>query len=260
MLLRRIKQHVENENWFSVFVDFVIVVVGVYVGIEVANWNEQRQEDQRGLEYMERLKADFESDLRIISYRLSFWEQVLKHGQRALVHAEKGELVEGSAAQTALAYFQASQVSPYQTVNVTYQEMVAAGDLHLIQSSKLRAELADYFVSSTGIQERYLFNLIPEYREVVRSIFPFDLQEQIWANCHRTLPNRSRQQLVDCELRVNPSEAQTLIENLASDDKIIRGLRFWTTNLVVASTVLSENRVRIDAMIELVDAEIAKNP
>ena len=68
MLLRRIKQHVENENWFSVFVDFVIVVVGVYVGIEVANWNEQRQEDQRGLEYMERLKADFESDLRIISF------------------------------------------------------------------------------------------------------------------------------------------------------------------------------------------------
>ena len=143
MLLRRIKQHVENENWFSVFVDFVIVVVGVYVGIEVANWNEQRQEDQRGLEYMERLKADFESDLRIISYRLSFWEQVLEHGRNALAHAEKGELVEGSAAQTALAYFQASQVSPYQTVNVTYQEMVAAGDLNLIHSSKLRAELAD---------------------------------------------------------------------------------------------------------------------
>jgi hypothetical protein len=40
MLFRRIKVHIEKENWFAVFVDFIIVVFGVFMGIQVANWHE----------------------------------------------------------------------------------------------------------------------------------------------------------------------------------------------------------------------------
>ncbi|GLQ21690.1 hypothetical protein ACFFUB_09300 [Algimonas porphyrae] len=42
MIFRRIKAHVENENWFAVGIDFFIVVVGVFIGLQVANWNEAR--------------------------------------------------------------------------------------------------------------------------------------------------------------------------------------------------------------------------
>ena len=38
MLFRRIKTHVKAENWFAVGIDFLIVVVGVFIGIQV--WNE----------------------------------------------------------------------------------------------------------------------------------------------------------------------------------------------------------------------------
>ena len=47
MILRRIKAHVEKENWFAVFLDFCIVVVGVFIGLQVANWNEARSENER---------------------------------------------------------------------------------------------------------------------------------------------------------------------------------------------------------------------
>ena len=47
MILRRIKAHVEKENWFAVGIDFCIVVVGVFIGLQVANWNEARSENQR---------------------------------------------------------------------------------------------------------------------------------------------------------------------------------------------------------------------
>jgi len=39
MLLRIIKQHMQNGNWFVVLVDFAIVVA-VFIGIQVTNWNE----------------------------------------------------------------------------------------------------------------------------------------------------------------------------------------------------------------------------
>ena len=44
MLLRRITQHVKEQNWFAVGIDFVIVVIGVFIGIQVANWNDARQQ------------------------------------------------------------------------------------------------------------------------------------------------------------------------------------------------------------------------
>ena len=35
MILRRVTEHVKAQNWFAVAIDFVIVVVGVFIGIQV---------------------------------------------------------------------------------------------------------------------------------------------------------------------------------------------------------------------------------
>ncbi len=58
MLLRRITEHVKAQNWTAVGIDFVIVVVGVFIGIQVANWNDDRavRQDQRAM--LEQLYAD----------------------------------------------------------------------------------------------------------------------------------------------------------------------------------------------------------
>ncbi len=42
MILRRMIQHVKAQNWTAVALDFVIVVVGVFIGIQVSNWNDAR--------------------------------------------------------------------------------------------------------------------------------------------------------------------------------------------------------------------------
>jgi len=42
VLLRRLTKHVKDQNWFAVFLDFIIVVFGVFIGLQVANWNEAR--------------------------------------------------------------------------------------------------------------------------------------------------------------------------------------------------------------------------
>lgn len=34
MLLRRVMEHVRAQNWFAIAIDFVIVVVGVFVGLQ----------------------------------------------------------------------------------------------------------------------------------------------------------------------------------------------------------------------------------
>lgn len=44
MLFRRLARHVTDQNWTAVGLDFAIVVIGVFIGIQVANWNDARTE------------------------------------------------------------------------------------------------------------------------------------------------------------------------------------------------------------------------
>jgi len=66
MLLRKLTQHVKEQNWFAVGLDLVIVVVGVFIGIQVANWNDI-QKDKAGLAAsLERLDKEVSQNIDII--------------------------------------------------------------------------------------------------------------------------------------------------------------------------------------------------
>lgn len=42
MILRRIADSIRARDWFSFSIEFAIVVAGVFIGIQMANWNEER--------------------------------------------------------------------------------------------------------------------------------------------------------------------------------------------------------------------------
>jgi hypothetical protein len=58
MILRRVIQHVKKQEWTAIWIDLVIVVVGVFIGIQVANWNEARRDREVEREYLDRLRQE----------------------------------------------------------------------------------------------------------------------------------------------------------------------------------------------------------
>jgi hypothetical protein len=256
MLLRRIKQHVKNENWFAVCVDFFIVVVGVYVGLEVSNINEKRQEKERATSYLERLKADLEADRSTARYSGDFWKQVLTYGELAIAHAESGALSEGSVGKTILAYYQASQVDPYASIDTTYLELKSAGELRLIENTELLILFADYYRDANSLQASHLLQFVPVYRENIRGIMPWKIQKYIWENCHNM--DDSSQYLVDCDLPLGEDEGLELLAQIDEDPELIQGLRFWIANLSVAQSVLAQNGERAERLLEMVDETISE--
>jgi len=69
MLLRRVTKHVRDQNWFAVLIDFVIVVVGVFIGIQVANWNDEQGDRHRETIILQNIANDIRSD--IASYEVA---------------------------------------------------------------------------------------------------------------------------------------------------------------------------------------------
>lgn len=63
MILRRVIRHFRNQEWTAIAIDFVIVVVGVFVGIQVSNWNAERIDQRREATFRSGLVRDIGSDI-----------------------------------------------------------------------------------------------------------------------------------------------------------------------------------------------------
>lgn len=65
MILRRVMEHVKAQNWFAVAIDFVIVVLGVFVGLQVSNWNAARADRATAARHLTEIAEDLRSHLAI---------------------------------------------------------------------------------------------------------------------------------------------------------------------------------------------------
>lgn len=63
MLLRRITQHVKDQNWIAVVLDFVIVVVGILIAFQISSMAEKRSEMALFDRQMEALKVEMTENL-----------------------------------------------------------------------------------------------------------------------------------------------------------------------------------------------------
>ncbi|MCK5746761.1 MAG: hypothetical protein KAH44_11125 [Oricola sp.] len=66
MILRRVIEHVKDQNWTAVALDFVIVVVGVFIGVQLGNWNASRAGHARYAEARQQLVSETETNLQLV--------------------------------------------------------------------------------------------------------------------------------------------------------------------------------------------------
>jgi hypothetical protein len=58
MILRSLAHSIRKRDRFAVAIEFLIVVAGIFVGLQVTDWNERRQLRQRELNYLQRMGED----------------------------------------------------------------------------------------------------------------------------------------------------------------------------------------------------------
>jgi hypothetical protein len=63
VILRRLVDNLKQHHWTGVFVELVIVVLGVFIGLQVNNWNEARHDRLREHEYLQRIYADMQETI-----------------------------------------------------------------------------------------------------------------------------------------------------------------------------------------------------
>jgi hypothetical protein len=233
MIFRRVKAHVAKEDWFAVFIDFLIVVAGVFIGLQVSNWSQQQVENARSKTYLERLDNDISLDIGTLKKRIGFWSAVIKEGETAITYAETGERGDKSDWDLIVAFYQASQIWKYSASDTSYAELKGSGELRLIRDKELRSAFAKYY-DSLGRRAADLYQLNPEFRTVIRAKTPYPAQTYIWENCHQG--DGHNQALLTCPEPDLDIDMSATLESFVTDPKVIESLRFWIINLSVTKS------------------------
>jgi len=229
MALRSLAVRLRQQDWTAVTIEILIVIVGVFVGLQVSNWNDERKENARGREYLLRLHDELLQDADGLTLISRFWKQVADSGVIAIAYAEDGVLVHGSGWRTLLAYHEASQVWPYRKPDVTFQEIRSTGNMLLIRNDALRDRIARHYSAGAGSQVTEVLGLIPRYREHVRGLMPWKVQRYIWTNCYNS--DGAIQTFKACESPISERDALALLEQLRNTPELTAELRFWMINV-----------------------------
>jgi len=144
MLLRRVTEHVREQNWTAIGIDFLIVVVGVFVGIQVANWNEARRDRQSEQEYLDRLRQEIavilpqaQSTKASLADRLGRSEELrvfLASGQGGGAMDDRHCVAAGRSHIYAATIFYPP----------TIKELISTGRILLIRDPAVRTAIMDY--------------------------------------------------------------------------------------------------------------------
>lgn len=179
MIPRRLYQHIQSHNWFAVAVDFLIVVMGVFVGIQVSNWNAGRIEKQAARTYVERIREDIDASARSIENMVSYYRTVKQHALAALAAFDRPQAELDQ--QFLIDAYQASQILMRTVERSTYDELLSAGAMNSIPDVEVRRRLANYYKNVNAIEE--LMRYVPPYRESLRRYLPYAVQSAISERC-----------------------------------------------------------------------------
>lgn len=163
MLLRRVTQHVKTQNWFAVLVDFVIVVVGVFVGLQVQDWNDARKERLEERELLGRLETETHELLDVLDGELGRLEE------RAAVLTGVNPVLFSQEPSRALTPDECRLVAGSHVLRrppdelPVLDEMLETGRLALLMDPSITANLRGYLV----LRERARGH----YDEAVRELF-----------------------------------------------------------------------------------------
>lgn len=235
MLLRRVIEHVKAQNWTAIALDFVIVVVGVFVGIQVSNWNERLAFENREQALLYELRGEIAQNMA----------DAQSKGEAFLIGAASARrvlnLIDHSGAPCTddcwslfVDLMHASQWNQIMSSWSTYDELRREG----LPSDRGIIEMVEkYKIQSFQVEQT--LSVQPRYRTLVRNLIPIDVQDAYWERCY-SVEDAIEVYLYPCpapgDIAIEPAK---IVEILAHPE-IAPSLREWTSNARNIGKILNE--------------------
>ena len=247
MILRRLTQSLREQNWTAIVVEFVLLVVGVFVGIQAGNWNQERELRNRMAASTARLREDMRYERWSLQMQIGYYQRVQKFAEMALGDLY-GRRPLGDE-QFLISAYRASQYLFLDRAPATYDELVSTGTIGLVDDAALRTSAMTSFTTvlydtvSKKAQES-------EYRLLLRESISFEVQNALLQSCgdHEAAPldYEAIAKIIDydCALDLPPESIAKAAAALKAQARLVPALQLRQADLGTAISDLSTDQAR----------------
>ena len=180
MILRRLTQSMKQQNWTAIVIEFVLLVAGVFLGIQVSNWNADSETRQKSDVFTARLRDDLRIEAWRYQFLLAYYRDV-RDATEAAADALSGTAPLSNEAFLVNAY-RATQYKQGASRRATYDELISTGNIGLIEDRKLLS-LAVRAYSLATIDNMVKEGVESPYRALFRMSIPNDVQRALGEHC-----------------------------------------------------------------------------
>ncbi len=144
MILRRLVTALREQSWLTLVLELVVVVVGIFLGLQVDSWNEARKDRVLEQQYLATLKADFQADIEEQDGAIAHAKSRAQLGRLLISSIGKGR-VEGDPNEFIWAVFSSILLNYPSYKRATINDLLSTGNLQLLQDSNMKAAVAEYY-------------------------------------------------------------------------------------------------------------------
>jgi len=180
MILRRVTAHLARQDWTAVVIELAVVVIGVFIGLQASNWNQDRETEGRAAHFADSLKSDMRAEAWGYEYQIHYYGNVLANAERAVdALTDKAPLADEALLISA---FRATQYNETIRRRATYDELTSTGAIGLIRDPVLRETAMRLYTTNN------FNNIVQEgrsslYRMAFRMAVPNDAQRSLEKMC-----------------------------------------------------------------------------
>ncbi|MEM1269249.1 MAG: hypothetical protein AAGI08_04285 [Bacteroidota bacterium] len=254
MILRRITQHVKDQNWTAIAIDFVIVVLGVFLGIQLGNWNESRAEAAREGRLLAELRIELAESVEQVAIKRRAFNQVGLSGARSVAFLDMGAECGEDCWPRLVDFLHASQWQQYIVARSTYDEMRRNG---WPRSREVLSAMEDYLRQYDQIATA--LERPPRYRSLVRGLIPLAAHEPYWTGCFE-LSDGEETYLADCPAGVPPEVASAAVSAIRDHAEVHPALTEWAGFSAGMHIGFDGLIATTERAIAVIDAEISGSP
>ena len=240
MILRRLTHNLRTQNWTAITIELFIVILGVFVGTQVSNWNAQRLEKRETQRMLAQLKPNLKSLTDYYTNARAYYATTRRYAGAAFAGWRGDPRV--NDADFVIAAYQASQIIGIGTNGSTWATVLGADQLRRIDDLAIRSDLS--FLMSADYTQLDIPSVNTPYRQNVRRLIPDGIQESIRARCGDVAPTRTDQLTfilpATCDLKIAPDQAAQAAAILRANPDLVRDLQ-W--HMAAQSALLSNMRI-----------------
>ncbi|MEO7748436.1 MAG: hypothetical protein ABIR86_03890 [Sphingomicrobium sp.] len=178
MFVRRLTTSLKQQHWMTIVIELVIVIVGVFIGTQVSNWNEVRVEQRDNLRVLGNLRPEIASMVANFATIGTYYDTERRYADVALAGLRGDPRV--SDRDFVVGAYQASQIYVTGVNSDTWSQIYGSDRLRTISDRSVRKDLSVLMTTDYASMEQEVFS---DYRQHARQDIPADVQDAIRAQC-----------------------------------------------------------------------------